>query len=121
MQSAIRRGGGGRRDCSAFVWETTTVIVLGIILSASGVGFLCWLLFELAVYALPCCAGIAAGLAAFHSGAGIVGALLVGVIAGAVMLVGGQIAFAVVQHVSINQTRRCCSFCGGTFTLLLSD
>jgi hypothetical protein len=38
-----------------------------------GVGFFCWLLFNFAVYALPCFAGVTAGLAAFHSGAGVIG------------------------------------------------
>ena len=33
--------------------ECTTMIVIGIILSVFGIGFLCWLLFTLAVYALP--------------------------------------------------------------------
>jgi hypothetical protein len=36
-----------------FVAENTTMIVIGLILSVFGVGFLCWLLFTLAVYALP--------------------------------------------------------------------
>jgi len=30
--------------------ETTTMIVIGLILSIFGIGFLCWLLFTLAVY-----------------------------------------------------------------------
>ena len=29
------------------------MIIIGIILSAFGIGFFCWLLFTLAVYALP--------------------------------------------------------------------
>jgi len=44
------------------------MIVIGLILSVFGVGFLCWLLFTLAVYALPLFAGMTAGLAAYHSG-----------------------------------------------------
>ena len=32
---------------------TTTMIIIGIVLSIVGLGFLCWLLFTLAVYALP--------------------------------------------------------------------
>jgi len=42
--------------------ETTTMIVIGIILGAVGIGFFCWLLFTLAVYALPFFASVAAGL-----------------------------------------------------------
>ena len=45
-----------------FVAENTTMIAIGLILSVFGVGFLCWLLFTLAVYALPTFAGITAGL-----------------------------------------------------------
>ena len=59
------------------------MIVIGLIVSAFGIGFLCWLLFTLAVYALPFFAGITVGLAAYHSGAGVVGALVVGFAAGA--------------------------------------
>ena len=73
------------------------MIVIGLILSVFGVGFLCWLLFTLAVYALPFFAGMTAGLAAYHSGAGVLGALVVGFAAGAVTLVAGQAAFAAVK------------------------
>ena len=58
--------------------ECATMIVIGLIVSAFGIGFLCWLLFTLAVYALPLFAGMTAGLAAYHSGAGVLGALVVG-------------------------------------------
>jgi hypothetical protein len=80
-----------------FVAENTTMIVIGLILSVFGVGFLCWLLFTLAVYALPFFVGMTAGLAAYHSGSGVFGALVVGFAAGAVTLVAGQAAFAAVK------------------------
>ena len=51
------------------------MIIIGIVLSVFGLGFFCWLLFTLAVYALPFLAGLTAGHAAFHSGAGVIGAL----------------------------------------------
>ena len=76
------------------VTEVSTMLVIGIILSVFGIGFFCWLLFMLAVYALPFFVGMTAGLAAFHSGAGVIGALLVGVLAGGATLAIGQIAFA---------------------------
>jgi hypothetical protein len=69
------------------------MVIVGIILSVFGVGFFCWLLFTLAVYALPFYAGLSAGLAAFHSGAGTFGALIVGVLAGGATLAIGQIVF----------------------------
>jgi hypothetical protein len=55
---------------------------------------LCWLLFTLAVYALPFLAGLTASLAAFDSGSGAIGALVVGVLVGGATLAIGQIAFA---------------------------
>ena len=80
---------------SDFVAETSTMI--GLVLGVFGIGFLCWALFTLAVYALPCFAGVTAGLAAFHSGAGVIGAIIVGVIAGVLTLGAGQAAFAVAR------------------------
>ena len=71
------------------------MIIIGLILGAFGIGFLCWLRFTLAVYALPSFAGVTAGLAAFHSGAGVTGAIIVGVIAGVLTLGARQLAFAV--------------------------
>jgi hypothetical protein len=56
--------------------------------------FLCWLLFALAVQALPVFVAFAAGLAAYHSGSGEIGAFLIGLIAGAFTLAAGQIAVA---------------------------
>ena len=70
------------------------MIVLGIILSFIGFGFLCWLLFRIAVHALPFLVGLTAGLAAYHSGSGEIGAILVGSIAAALTLAAGQIAIA---------------------------
>ena len=73
------------------------MIVIGLIVSAFGIGFLCWLIFTLAVYALPFFAGITVGLALYHSGAGVVGAPVVGFAAGAVTLIVGQFVFAVLK------------------------
>ena len=67
--------------------------MLAIVLGVFGLGFLCWLLFTLAIYALPFLAGLTAGLAAFDSGAGVVGALIVGFLVGGVTLALGQIGF----------------------------
>ena len=58
------------------------MIIIGIILGLVGLAYLCWLLFALAVYALPSFAAVAIGLAAYHSGAGSVGAIIVGAAAG---------------------------------------
>ena len=92
LYSDLRRGGGGRRDrydlCHR---EPPPCSSSAFILSAFGIGFFCWLMFTLAVYALPFFAASRLGLAAYHSGAGVVGAAVVGFAAGAVTLVVGQI------------------------------
>jgi len=75
-----------------FAWRPTTMIIIGIVLSLVGLAYLCWLLFALAVYALPLFAGVTAGLATYHSGSGPIGAIIVGLIASSVTLVLGQIA-----------------------------
>ena len=67
--------------------------MLAIVLGVFGLGFFCWLLFTLAIYALPFFAGLTAGLAAFDSGAGVIGALIVGFLAGGATLALGQIGF----------------------------
>ena len=70
------------------------MLATGIVLSIVGLGFFCWLLFTLAIYALPTFAGLAGGLAAFHSGAGVVGAITVGLLVGGAILALGQFVFA---------------------------
>jgi hypothetical protein len=70
---------------------------MAIILSIFGLGAICWLLFSLAVYALPFLAGLSVGLAAFHSGSGFIGAFVVGLLVGVTILVLGQIVFATVR------------------------
>ncbi|MDP2377174.1 hypothetical protein [Reyranella sp.] len=73
------------------------MLIAGLVLSVFGLGFFCWLLFTLAIFALPFLAGLTAGLAAFHSGAGFIGALIVGVLVGGATLALGRIAFATVR------------------------
>ena len=70
------------------------MLVIGIVLSVLGLGLFCWLLFTLAIYALPFLAGLTAGLAAFDSGAGVIGAIIVGPVIGGATLALGQMAFA---------------------------
>lgn len=70
------------------------MLILNIVLLLVTIGFLCWLVFTLAVYALPLFAGVTVGLWAFETGTGPVGGFLVGAAtAGAVASVG-QLAFA---------------------------
>lgn len=70
-------------------------------LSVAGIGFICWLLFNLAVYALPFFAGVSAGMFANQAGSGPIGALLVGFTTGAVTLVLGQVLFATIRSAAL--------------------
>jgi hypothetical protein len=54
---------------TSFVTEVTVMLVVGLILSLFGIGLFCWLIFTLAVHALPFFVGRTAGMAAFHGGA----------------------------------------------------
>lgn len=80
------------------------MIIIGLILGAFGIGFLCWALFTLAVYALPFFASVTVGLAAFHSRAGVIGAIVVGIAAGVLTLAAGQAAFAVARSPFLRAT-----------------
>lgn len=77
------------------------MLVIGLILSIFGIGLFCWLIFTLAIYALPFFVGLTAGMAAFHSGAGILGAFLVGIVVGALTLGLGQVTFALVKPIPL--------------------
>ena len=72
------------------------MLALGLVLNAVGIGLFCWLIFTLAVYALPFFVAVNAGMLAFH-GAGVVGASIVGIAAGAVTLAVGQTAFSIAR------------------------
>jgi MFS family permease len=89
----LRRGGGGRRDPKIRNNGAITVIAFGLVAGIAGIGVFCWLIFALAVYALPFFIALSVGFAAYHAGAGA-GALLVGPMAGAIALVAGQTLFA---------------------------
>ena len=72
------------------------MIIFGPLLVIVGIGFFCWLLFTLAVFALPFFAGLTIGIWAFHSGAGVLGGILVGLAAGGATFGLGQFALAFV-------------------------
>jgi hypothetical protein len=81
-------GGVAVQPCA----ETTTMIlIIGIVLSFVGLAYLCWLLFTLAVYALPLFVGASMALAAYHGGSGPIAATIVGLIASSITVVTGQL------------------------------
>src|SRR5260370_6193787 len=70
------------------------MIAFGIALNLVGLGVFCWLLFTLAIYALPFFVGVAAGLCAYHTGAGPLGAITLALLAGGGALPAAQIVVA---------------------------
>ena len=73
------------------------MIILGILLCIAAIGILCWLLFTLAIVALPLFVGVSAGTWAFSTGAGWLGAILVGILAAGLKLGVGQILLGVIS------------------------
>lgn len=59
------------------------MIIIGILASLFCIAALCWLLFTLAVFALPFFAGVTIGLWAHDTGAGVPGGIIVGAVAAA--------------------------------------
>lgn len=66
------------------------MIVLGILVSIAAIGTMCWLLFNLAVFALPFFIGLNARTWAYGTGAGWLGAILIGLLAVGLTLAVGQ-------------------------------
>jgi len=77
---------------------------LSAFLSVIGLGFLCWLLFSLAVYALPFFVAVTVGYYAFENGAGPIGAIVVALFTGAAAIILGQVAFATIRSRTIRLT-----------------
>lgn len=69
------------------------MIIPGLVIMVVALGAMCWLLFNLAAFALPLFAGVSVGLLATHAGAGPLGGVLVGLLVGAATLVAGQLVF----------------------------
>ncbi|MGC0321047.1 MFS family permease [Bradyrhizobium sp. USDA 326] len=70
------------------------MIIFGPLLILVGIGFFCWLLFTLAVFALPFFVGLTIGIWAFHTGAGVFGGIAAGLVAGGATICIGQLALA---------------------------
>lgn len=73
------------------------LLALGIVLNIVGLGFFCWVLFTLAIYALPFFVGMTVGLYAHEAGTGPLGAIGSGIVAAAFVLVIGQTIFSFVR------------------------
>jgi hypothetical protein len=73
------------------------MIVLNILVLAGVIVVLSWLVFTLAVYALPLCVGATVGIAAHDSGAGGAGSFILGVLAAGAVAIVGQLISAVAR------------------------
>ena len=73
------------------------MIVFAILGSLVAIGVLCWLLFTLAVFALPAFIGVSAGIWAHETGAGLLGAIVIGAVGAVVALGGGQLLLAILR------------------------
>jgi hypothetical protein len=71
--------------------EPSTMAALAIL---AGIGAFCWLLYGAAIYALPFLVGAFVGLHAEQAGAGLLGCFVLGISAGALVLVVGRAVFA---------------------------
>ncbi|TWB86834.1 hypothetical protein FBZ93_12615 [Bradyrhizobium macuxiense] len=72
------------------------MMILGPPLVIVGIGFLCWLMLTLAVFALPFFVGLTVGIWAFDTGAGVFGGILIGLSAGGATFGVGQFALGFV-------------------------
>lgn len=72
-------------------------MIIAILLAIAAIVFMLWLLFALAIYALPFFAAVSVGLWASSTGAGPLGAIGLGLGAGVATLIAGQVLFATVR------------------------
>lgn len=77
--------------------EATTMIVFAILGSLAAIGVLFWLLFTLAVFALPAFVGVSVGIWAHQTGAGLLGAIVIGAVGAGTALGVGQLLLAVLR------------------------
>jgi hypothetical protein len=87
----------GATHATSVTGVSTMLLALGIVLNIVGLGFFCWVLFTLAIYALPFFVGMTVGLYAHESGTGPLGAIGFGIVAAAFVLVIGQTIFSLVR------------------------
>lgn len=65
-------------------------MIIATLGSLAAIGTICWLLFTVAVYALPALGGVGAGMWAYQTGAGLPGSVLVGFVGAGLVFGIGQ-------------------------------
>jgi hypothetical protein len=78
--------------------QTESQMAIGLVLSALGLGGLCFLLVRSTIYALPVFAGVVAGFWANGTGAGPIGAIGVAVIVAGATFGAFQVAFGLARN-----------------------
>jgi hypothetical protein len=81
-----------------------TVMIFAILTSLAAIGLMCWLLFNLAVYALPAFVGFAAANWAHNTGAGVIGAIIVGLVVAALTFAAAHLLLAIVRPTWLKMT-----------------
>ncbi len=76
-------------------------MALGIIFSLLGIGILIAIMFQMAIFALPLFIAVTAGRFAYETGAGVVSAFVVGLIAAAVAFSIAQIVLATTRSTAV--------------------
>lgn len=74
---------------------------ISAILSVLGLGFMVYVLFTLAVYALPFFVAVIVGMYVYDSEAGVLATVAAAFVSGAGTLLTGQIAFATIRSVPV--------------------
>jgi hypothetical protein len=82
---------------ATFVTGPITMIIIGVLLNVVGLGVFCWALFALVIHALPFFVGMTAGIYIYQTGAGPLGAIVVGFVLGGVTLVLGRYVISVAR------------------------
>ena len=77
------------------------MLALGLALNTLGIALFCWLIFALAVYALPFFVALSVGMSAFRDGAGVFGSLLIGIASGALTLAARQLTLTVSRSLTL--------------------
>jgi hypothetical protein len=80
---------------ATFVTGPITMIIIGVLLNVVGLGVFCWALFALAIHALPFFVAMIAGIYTYQTGAGPLGAIVAGFVAGGFTLALGRYACSV--------------------------
>lgn len=73
------------------------MIILAVLASLIAIGALCYLLFTLAIYAVPFFAGMATANWAYGTGAGLLGAIVVGLVGGVATFLAIQLLLVIVR------------------------